>query len=99
MYLWWRTWHDEDRRLWAERFVSGDPATAKKQHKEDLQFGWASALTAPGVSGLEFTDENGKNAMIVGGTSRELTKDRAFATGSPAPKPPDAPDTSDSLPF
>ena len=30
MYLWWRTWHDDDRRLWAERFTSGDPTEAKQ---------------------------------------------------------------------
>jgi len=41
MYLWWRTWHDNDRRLWAERFTAGDPAEAKQRHRDDLTFTWA----------------------------------------------------------
>ena len=56
MYLWWRTWHDDQRRLWAERFTSGDPKEALQRHADDLRFGWAAALDGAGVSSLEFTD-------------------------------------------
>ena len=81
MFMWWRTWHDEDRRMWAERFLNGDPKLAKQQHADDLRFRWADGLTAPTVTGLEFTDENGHTRIITGGVVRETPADRAYYVG------------------
>lgn len=78
MYLWWLTWHDDDRRLWAERFTSGDPAEAKQRHRDHLDFGWASGLHAPGVSPLTFTDENKQPTQVAGGTERNSEPDRTY---------------------
>ena len=78
MYLWWRTWHDDRRRLWAERFTSGDPKEALQRHADDLRFGWAAALDGAGVSSLEFTDEGGKVKVVADGTERMSDTDRAY---------------------
>lgn len=95
MYLWWRTWHDEDRRLWAERFTSGDPTEAKQRHRDDLHFRWAEGLHAPGVTTLDFTDEKGLNKIVAGGAERLSDTDRNwYATLTPSAEPSD-----DELPF
>ena len=78
MYLWWRTWHDDQRKLWAERFTSGDPKEAKQHHADDLRFGWAGGLAAPSVTSLEFTDEHGHTKTVNGGGSRDSEADRAY---------------------
>ena len=78
MYLWWRTWHDEQRRFWAEKFTSGDPKEALQRHRDDLLFGWAAGLNAPGVTPLDFTDEKGLNKVIAGGAERLSDADRAY---------------------
>ena len=78
MYLWFRTWHDDERRLWAERFTSGDPSEAKQRHRDDLTFGWASGLNAPGVSPLTFTDEKKQPTQVAGGVERNSDADRAY---------------------
>ena len=98
MYLWWRTWHDDRRRFWAERFTAGDPAEAKQRHRDDLRFGWAKGLNAPGVTTLDFTDENGLNKIVAGGAERLSDEDRTwYAALIPADKPTAQPD--DDLPF
>ena len=95
MYLWWRTWHDDDRRFWAEKFTSGDPAEARRLHREHLRFEWAEQLNAPGVTTLDFTDEKGLNKIVAGGAERLSDTDRAwYAALTPAPEPED-----DGLPF
>lgn len=81
MLMWWRTWHDAERRLWADRQMAGDPAEGKKQHAADKKFGWADGLFAPAVSPLEFTDENGHSQYIAAGWARELPEDRAYYVG------------------
>ena len=98
MYLWWRTWHDDDRRLWAERFTEGDPATAKQKHREHLSFRWANGLNAPGVTTLDFTDEKGLNKIVAGGAERLSDEDRTwYAALTPTDQPATQPD--DDLPF
>ena len=98
MYLWWRTWHDDRRRFWAERFTEGDPAAAKQKHREHLRFRWADGLNAPGVTTLDFTDENGLNKIVAGGAERLSEEDRTwYAALIPADKPTAQPD--DDLPF
>lgn len=111
MYLWWRTWHDDQRRLWAERFVSGDPKEAKQHHSDDLAFRWATNLNAPSVSRLEFTDEKGQTKTVNNGGSRFSEQDRAYhlrgadlvstqekAEAHPA-EPGSSPGSSTELPF
>ena len=98
MYLWWRTWHDDNRRFWAERYTSGDPAEALKMHRDDLRFGWAKAVNAPGVTTLDFTDENGLNKIVAGGAERLSDEDRVwYAALTPTAEPAAEPD--DDLPF
>ena len=98
MYLWWRTWHDDKRRFWAERYTSGDPAEALRMHRDDLRFSWAKGLNAPGVTTLDFTDENGLNKIVAGGAERLSDEDRVwYAALTPTAEPTPEPD--DDLPF
>ena len=100
MYLWWRTWHDNDRRLWAERFTAGDPAEAKQRHRDDLTFTWAGSVNAPGVTDLEFTDENGLNKTVTGGTQRLSEDDRTWYAALASPSADaDAEQPDHDLPF
>ena len=110
MLYWWRTWHDDHRRLWADRQQHGDPAEAKRQHTADRRFGWVqSDMAAPAVGPLIFTDHTGRDSYIAASQVRETDADRQFnigATPTPtsAPKaadtpPPAAPAPDDDLPF
>lgn len=96
MYLWWRMWHDENRKLWVERFVNGDPKTSKQAHADDIRFGWASGLVAPSVSSLEFTDENNHTKTVASGASRNLPQDDAYYARTVEPE---RPPVDDGLPF
>lgn len=77
-YMWWRVWHDDQRRVWAEPFTSGDPAEAKQRHADDLNFTWARGVRAPIVSDLEFTNEQGSTATVRDGVRREQPEDRVY---------------------
>jgi len=111
MYLWWRTWRDDRRQVWAEKFVSGDPREAKQHHREHLQFGWTAGLNDPGVTTLEFCDEDGKTVEVAPGWRRGSPADRAYASGgadvvstpekaeAPPAEPGSTPGSSTDLPF
>ena len=111
MLVWWRTWHDDKRRVWAERQMTGDPADGKRHHAADKQWRWVTTkMHAPAVSPLEFVDENGRASYIASGFVRELDADRQFNTGAThpatqptttitAPAPTTTTVTDDDLPF
>lgn len=113
MLMWWRTWHDTERRLWAERQMTGDPAEGKRGHADDKQFRWTTPdMRAPAVTPLEFTDENGKGRFIASAFARDNTDDRQFlatgaaphrtTTSTTTPPPPTTPaptPADDDLPF
>lgn len=108
MLIWWRTWHDDERRLWADRQMTGDPADGKKQHAADKQFRWIEdGMHAPAISPLEFVTE-GRGQYIAAGFVRETDTDRHYNIGGtppPAtdnqPQTPPTPPRSrhDELPF
>ena len=99
MLIWWRIQQDDERRLWAERMIDGDPATAKRQHAQDKRFAWADGHN-PTVSPLEFYDDQGRTHYVAAGYARETETDRTFRTGTTPtitavePDPP-----ADDLPF
>lgn len=78
MYLWWRIWHDDERRVWAERQTSGDPAEAKKNHARDKDFAWASGLRVASVSPLEFSDDKTSTMYVAAGWARDTEADRPY---------------------
>jgi len=109
MLIWWRIWHDDDRRVWADRQLEGDPATAKRKHAADCRFDWVEHGHAPAVSGLEFYSDDQHSHLVAAGTRRDSPADRQWqgATLTPTkpsqPQPPAAPDPTvtddDDLPF
>lgn len=109
MLMWWRIQQDDDRRVWAERMLNGDPADAKRHHAQDKKFNWADGHN-PTVSPLEFYDDQGRTSYVASGFARETDEDRKFRTGgtptttstqppTPTVPPPPAPDTDHDLPF
>lgn len=104
-YLWFRTWHDSDNRLWAERFLSGDPSEAKQHHADDCTFRWTNTQQHnPSVTDLTFHNETGSIVTVKTGRERDET------TGTPTPTPaqlantltppqPTTPTDTESLPF
>lgn len=109
-YLWFRTWQDDDNRLWAERFLAGDPAEAKQHHADDLRFAWAqTAHHNPAVSDLTFHNETGSTVIVKEGKQREEARQSNVAGAThtpqhiaakltPTPPPPTQPDNH-NLPF
>jgi hypothetical protein len=88
-YIWFRIWRDDTNRIWAEPFRSGDPAEAKRRHRDDSRFAWAQGLNRPGVTELQFTGENG-TTLVLPGIMRETLADRRWqCAGADAPNLPD----------
>ena len=86
-YLWFRTWHDDANRLWAERFLSGDPAEAKQRHADDLRFGWArTGDRNPSVSDLTFHNETGSTVIVKEGKQREDARQTNETGATPTPQ-------------
>ena len=91
MLIWFRTWHDDHRRLWAERLTDGDPATARNNHSRDRRFGWTTPdMHNPTVSPLEFYGDGKPARYVAAGSVRETDDDRRFMTGATPPPTPTA---------
>lgn len=88
MLIWWRIWHDDDRRVHADRILEGDPATAKTKHTADCRFDWAEGLNAPAVSPLEFYSDQHKSHFVAAGKRRDTDTDRNWRRGGPTPPAP-----------
>lgn len=39
-FHYYRLWHDDQRRLWADRYSNTDLRLARQYHADDLKFGW-----------------------------------------------------------
>ena len=86
-YLWFRTWQDDANRLWAERFLAGDPAEAKRHHADDLRFAWArTGDRNPSVSDLTFHNETGSTVIVKEGNQREDARQTNGTGVTPTPE-------------
>jgi hypothetical protein len=86
-YLWFRTWQDDANRLWAERFLAGDPSEAKQHHADDLRFAWArSGDRNPAVSDLTFHNETGSTVIVKEGKQREPARQSDRQGDTPTPQ-------------
>jgi hypothetical protein len=86
-YLWFRTWQDDANRLWAERFLAGDPAEAKQHHADDLRFAWArTGDRNPAVSDLTFHNETGSTVIVKEGKQREDARQTNGTGATPTPQ-------------
>lgn len=67
-YWWWREWHDDKRRMWAQRMSETSPHEARAGHARDKQGSWCSdEMVGPRVSTLWVTSDQRTSELADGG--------------------------------